>query len=240
MESTWWNACYVVVSRRWVYHFKLLLCPLLVSSKAFIPLSFPCAAQNSRYPCLVDPTQPLTAEKPYLVHPLGELLALQLFHYRPQTLQSSSRKSFKYSTIVSRGLKRECRIIWSCKMNNPWHSNGTSVLFILQVRTKFGVLFWGLVLWLEHAHRLHTYSSALLLTVLQPNRQLGPSHKWQNDENGNNPSAHVLYGIYYNLFTHYWPSIVQIYVRTRDSNPMFTCPRPTTWKEGNLQKKKKK
>ena len=185
MESTWWNACYVVVSRRWVYHFRLLLCPLLVSSKAFIPLSF------AKLQVSLDPTQPLTAEKPYLVHPLGKLLALQLFHYRPQTLQSSSRKSFKYSTIVSRGLKRECRIIWSCKMNNPWHSNGTSVLFILQVRTKFGVLFWGLVLWLEHAHRLHTYSSALLLTVLQPNRQLGPSHKWKNNENGNNSSAHV-------------------------------------------------
>lgn len=223
MESTWWNACYVVVSRRWVYHFRLLLCSLGLL-QSIHPPQFPVCCAKLQVPLLGGLHTTFDSRKPYRTS------SPTLFHYRPQTLQSSSRKSFKYSTIVSRGLKRE----WSRKVDNPWHSNGIECLVrSLQVCT----VGWYCDLNM-HIDCTHILPHCCWQFYNQTDNQ---TDSWDQTINGKTTIRLPtwLYRIYYNVFTQYWPNIVQIYVRTHNSNPTFTCPRPTTWKEGKLQNKKK-
>ena len=228
MESTWWNACYVVVSRRWVYHFRLLLCSLGIH-----PPQFPRVLHKTPdIPACWTPHN-LWQQKTLPSTSTWWTSSPTLFHYGAQPLQSSSRKSFKYSTIVSRGLKRERRIIWSHKVDNPRHSNGIECL-VCPPSVEYCFEGWYCDL------NMHIDCTHILPHCCW--RFYNQTDSWDQAINGKTTIRLPtwLYGIYYNVFTQYWPNIVQIYVRTHNSNPTFTCPRPTTWKEGKLQNKKKK
>ena len=83
MESTWWNACYVVVSRRWVYHFRLLLCSLGLL-QSIHPPQFPVCCTKLQVSLLGGLHTTFDCRKPYLVHPLGELPALHCFITDPK------------------------------------------------------------------------------------------------------------------------------------------------------------
>ena len=130
MESTWWNACYVVASRRWVYHSRLFLCSQGLHQSIHPPQS--CVLYKTPgipaqwTPCNLWQQKTLPSTSTWRAS--SSTLFHNTFALWTPNLKFSSRKSFKYSTIGSRATKRECRMIWSHKVDNPRHSNGSKSL----------------------------------------------------------------------------------------------------------------